>query len=260
MAFCSKTKVALLLLHYRQAPNLEETIRLRLARLVSAALPAFDCSMAIMSSRSSRLSTTNRRPSKLHAGRAVQRRTPVFIGDDTTDLDGFAAMKRLDGLAIAVGWRIPGESRLAASARCTRVAGKPSGLLMDSGDRCAGACVKIPWKKTSTRCHSSKLLMMGETPDRRWLIADVASRNYITEQRASDTLNALLRRGLVSLEKSPPRFSLQSRDGRNLRSGGGPCSVLPEKPVAYHRAHSCKALCVDKGIRACIRPEEGSIR
>ena len=40
-------------------------------------------------------------------------RTPVFIGDDTTDLDGFAAMKRLHGLVIAVGSRIPGEKRLA---------------------------------------------------------------------------------------------------------------------------------------------------
>jgi trehalose 6-phosphate phosphatase len=41
-------------------------------------------------------------------------RSPVFIGDDTTDLDGFAAMKRFNGLAIAVGSRIPGESRWAA--------------------------------------------------------------------------------------------------------------------------------------------------
>jgi trehalose-6-phosphatase len=37
----------------------------------------------------------------------------VFIGDDTTDLDGFAAMKRFNGLAIALGSRIPGERRLA---------------------------------------------------------------------------------------------------------------------------------------------------
>jgi hypothetical protein len=50
------------------------------------------------------------------------------------------------------------------------------------------------------------LLMMSEARDRSWLIADVASRNYITEQRAEDTLNALQRRGLVSSEASPPRF------------------------------------------------------
>jgi len=40
-------------------------------------------------------------------------RMPVFIGDDTTDLDGFAAMKRFNCLAIAVGSRIPGQRRLA---------------------------------------------------------------------------------------------------------------------------------------------------
>jgi hypothetical protein len=50
------------------------------------------------------------------------------------------------------------------------------------------------------------LLMMHGDQDRSWLVADVASRNYITEQRAMDTLNALQRRGLVSLEDSQPRF------------------------------------------------------
>ena len=50
------------------------------------------------------------------------------------------------------------------------------------------------------------LLMMYETLDRGWPIADVASRNYITIQQATDTLNALQRRGLVISEESPPRF------------------------------------------------------
>jgi len=50
------------------------------------------------------------------------------------------------------------------------------------------------------------LLMMSVERDRSWLISDVASRNYTTEQRAADTLNALQRRGLVSSEESPPRF------------------------------------------------------
>jgi hypothetical protein len=50
------------------------------------------------------------------------------------------------------------------------------------------------------------LLMMYEKPDDGWFIADVASRNYITDQRAADTLSALQRRGLVIAEGSPPRF------------------------------------------------------
>lgn len=42
-------------------------------------------------------------------------RRPVFIGDDITDLDGFAAVRRLGGIAIAVGSRVQGDYRLADS-------------------------------------------------------------------------------------------------------------------------------------------------
>jgi hypothetical protein len=54
------------------------------------------------------------------------------------------------------------------------------------------------------------LLMMHADPDRDWLVADVAARNYITEARAADTLNALQRRGLVIAGESPPRFRFNS--------------------------------------------------
>ena len=101
-------------LHYRQAPNLEETIRLRLARLVSAALPAFELLdgdhvveiKPIEHDKSSAIEAFMQEE-------PFSGRMPVFIGDDTTDLDGFAAMKRFNGLAVAVGSRIPGERRLA---------------------------------------------------------------------------------------------------------------------------------------------------
>jgi trehalose 6-phosphate phosphatase len=101
-------------LHYRQAPNLEETIRLRLAHLVSATLPAFELLdgdhvveiKPIEHDKSSAIEAFMQEE-------PFSGRMPVFIGDDTTDLDGFAAMKRFNGLAIAVGSRIPGERRLA---------------------------------------------------------------------------------------------------------------------------------------------------
>jgi len=101
-------------LHYRQAPNLEETIRLRVARLISVALPAFELLDGDH--------VVEVKPVEHDKASAIEAfmqeepfhgRTPVFIGDDATDLDGFAAMKRFDGLAIAVGSRIPGERRLA---------------------------------------------------------------------------------------------------------------------------------------------------
>jgi trehalose 6-phosphate phosphatase len=101
-------------LHYRQAPNLEETIRLRLARLVSDALPAFELLDGDH--------VVEIKPVEHDKSTAIEAfmqeepfsgRSPVFIGDDTTDLDGFAAMKQFNGLAIAVGSRIPGETRLA---------------------------------------------------------------------------------------------------------------------------------------------------
>jgi len=101
-------------LHYRQAPNLEDTVRLRLARLVSAALPAFELLDGDH--------VVEVKPIEHDKSTAIEAfmqedpfagRMPVFIGDDTTDLDGFVAMKRFNGLAIAVGSRIPGERRLA---------------------------------------------------------------------------------------------------------------------------------------------------
>jgi len=100
--------------HYRQAPGLEETLRLRLARLVSGVLPAFELLDGDH--------VVEIKPAGHDKATAIEAfmqeapfigRMPVFIGDDTTDLDGFAAVKRFDGLAIAVGSRIPGEKRFA---------------------------------------------------------------------------------------------------------------------------------------------------
>lgn len=63
------------------------------------------------------------------------------------------------------------------------------------------------------------LLMMSEAPDREWVIKDVAAHNYITEQRAEETLGALRRRGLVSTADAVHfRFSPASDEIRQLVS------------------------------------------
>jgi len=77
---------------------------------------------------------------------------------------------------------------------------------MDSRNEVPAHVLRFLEESIDTVPQLETLLMMSESPDRSWLIGDVASRNYITEQRAADTLNALQRRGLVSSEESPPRF------------------------------------------------------
>ncbi|MEO8063612.1 MAG: trehalose-phosphatase [Pseudomonadota bacterium] len=101
-------------LHYRQAPHLQETINLRLARLVAASSPAFELIDGDH--------VVEIKPIEHNKATAIEAfmqeepfagRTPIFIGDDSTDLDGFAAVRHFDGLAIAVGSRVSAEKHLA---------------------------------------------------------------------------------------------------------------------------------------------------
>lgn len=49
-------------------------------------------------------------------------RTPVFIGDDVTDAPALALMPQLGGLALAIGWPLPGAHAVFDDAAAVRAA------------------------------------------------------------------------------------------------------------------------------------------
>ena len=92
-----------LALHYRMAPELEDTC-------VQAMQKAVDESPGITLLRGKMV--VEAKPGGASKGRAIEAflaeppfagRTPVFIGDDITDEVGFATVQRLGGLGIKVG-------------------------------------------------------------------------------------------------------------------------------------------------------------
>lgn len=100
-------KGAALALHFRRAPQLGPLVRAAFRSLQPRFQPAFECieGDAVVEIRPAGAS-------KAHAVEAFLReapfkgRLPVFIGDDRTDLDGFAAVRARGGMAISVGPRV----------------------------------------------------------------------------------------------------------------------------------------------------------
>ncbi|MGD9615494.1 MAG: trehalose-phosphatase [Alphaproteobacteria bacterium] len=93
-----------LAVHYRQAPEREDEVRAAVANLLrqeAAALKVIDGKMVL-----------ELKPAHHDKGRAIaafmaeapfRGRVPVFVGDDTTDEDGFAEVNRRGGVSIRVG-------------------------------------------------------------------------------------------------------------------------------------------------------------
>lgn len=97
-------KGATLALHYRQAPDMEAPAKALLSGLLAEQDDTYHCLHGKM--------VFEIKPSATHKGTAVERllaeapfagRLPVFVGDDITDEDGFAAVNRLGGHSIRVG-------------------------------------------------------------------------------------------------------------------------------------------------------------
>lgn len=102
-----------LAVHFRQAPHLEEKLRLKLcaylARATEYELLDGDHVIEIKPRAHNKATAIE---AFMQAAPFVGR-CPIYIGDDKTDLDGFAAVRRFNGRAISVGDRVSADLRLA---------------------------------------------------------------------------------------------------------------------------------------------------
>jgi trehalose 6-phosphate phosphatase len=101
--------------HYRAAPELESALRRALAGIASDLAPEYQ---VLEGNRVFELKPTA--ATKADAVKAFldeppfAGRRPVYVGDDVTDLDGFAAVERVGGLSVAVGDRVNAQLRVAS--------------------------------------------------------------------------------------------------------------------------------------------------
>ena len=103
-------KGAGLALHFQRARELEHWLRAEVALLAAPLVPHF----ALLNGHA----VIEVKPAAHTKDTAVMEfmqespfrgRLPIFIGDDQTDYDGFDAVRRFDGVAIAVGQRVKSE-------------------------------------------------------------------------------------------------------------------------------------------------------
>lgn len=103
-------KLRSLAVHYRRVPGLRREVRKAMTRASAGLAPAFILLEGDM--------VLELKPGGLDKAAAVEAfmrespfrgRTPVFVGDDVTDCDGFDATRRLGGITVAVGPRVTAQ-------------------------------------------------------------------------------------------------------------------------------------------------------
>jgi len=110
-------KGAGLALHFLKARELEHELRAEVALLAAPLVPKFALldGHAVIEIKPA-AHTKDSAVSAFMEEDPFRGRRPIFIGDDQTDYGGFAAVRRFDGLAIAVGprvhsdWWLPGPA------------------------------------------------------------------------------------------------------------------------------------------------------
>jgi trehalose 6-phosphate phosphatase len=103
-------KGAGLALHFLQARELEHELRAEVALLATPLVPRFALldGHAVIEIKPA-AHTKDSAVTAFMEEEPFRGRRPIFIGDDQTDYGGFAAVRRFDGLAIAVGPRVKSE-------------------------------------------------------------------------------------------------------------------------------------------------------
>jgi trehalose 6-phosphate phosphatase len=103
-------KGAGLALHFLQARELENELRAQVALLAAPLVPRFALldGHAVIEVKPA-AHTKDTAVTAYMEEAPFRGRQPIFIGDDQTDYGGFAAVRRFDGLAIAVGPRVKSE-------------------------------------------------------------------------------------------------------------------------------------------------------
>lgn len=103
-------KGAGLALHFLKARELEHELRAEVALLAAPLVPRFTVlgGHAVLEVKPA-AHTKDSAVMAFMAEPPFAGKLPIFIGDDQTDYDGFAAVRRFDGLAIAVGPRVKSE-------------------------------------------------------------------------------------------------------------------------------------------------------
>jgi trehalose 6-phosphate phosphatase len=104
-----------LALHYRAVPDQEAALRRAVQAIATDLGPeyhllegkrVFELKPAVATKAEAILAFMREPP---FAGRR-----PIFVGDDVTDLDGFAAVERVGGLSVAVGDHVQAQMRVAS--------------------------------------------------------------------------------------------------------------------------------------------------
>jgi trehalose 6-phosphate phosphatase len=99
-------------LHFRNAPEAEEAARAATAGLMERYGAGFHVQEGKMVLEvKPKGSTKGTVVEQLLAEPPFAGRTPLFIGDDITDEDGFRIVNRLGGVSIQIGTRLPTEAR-----------------------------------------------------------------------------------------------------------------------------------------------------